>query len=107
MKLLYTPFSIVAGILGARAGRKAFATLWGELSDSPKPSAKAPDAGLAQVALSAALEGATLAGTAAIVTQLSVRLFHHLFGVWPEKPKQPAVAETTARAGPASLAGVI
>ncbi len=87
MKLFYKPFSIIAGIVGARAGRKAFAALWSSISDSPKPSAKAPDTPLGQVVFAAALEGATLAGTAAVVSQLSVRLFHHLFGVWPEKSK--------------------
>jgi hypothetical protein len=90
MKLLYTPFSIVAGIIGARAGRKAFTTLWGEISDSPKPSPKEAEAGLTRVAFSAALEGATLAACSAVVSQLSVRLFHHLFGIWPEKPQAPA-----------------
>jgi hypothetical protein len=90
MKLLYYPFSILAGIIGARAGRKAFTALWGEISDSPKPSPTAPDAGLTTVAVSAALEGATMAASAAVAHQLTVRLFHHLFGVWPVKEKQPA-----------------
>jgi hypothetical protein len=90
MKLLYYPFSILAGIIGARAGRKAFTALWGEISDSPKPSPTSPDAGLTTVAVSAALEGATMAASAAVAHQLTVRLFHHLFGVWPVKGKQPA-----------------
>jgi hypothetical protein len=90
MKLFYYPFSILAGIAGARAGRKAFAAMWGEISDSPKPSPTARDVGLATVAVSAALEGATVAASAAVAHQLTVRLFHHLFGVWPVKEKQPA-----------------
>lgn len=85
MKLLYAPFSIVAGVLGARAGRTAFTALWSRISDSPKPSPKAPDASLAGVALAAALEGATLAASGAVVSNLSARLFHHLFGAWPEQ----------------------
>jgi hypothetical protein len=86
-KLVYTPFSIVFGVLGARAGRRAFDSLWSHLSDEPKPSPKEPEVGLARVAFSAALEGATLAAAGAVARQLSVRLFHHLFGVWPVKPK--------------------
>ena len=85
MRLLYKPFSIVFGIIGARAGRKAFGTIWGAISDEPKPSAKEPDVGLARAAFSAALEAATLAAATAVAGQLSVRLFHHLFGVWPVK----------------------
>lgn len=89
-KLLYTPFSIVFGMLGARAGKKAFRAIWGRVSDEPKPpSAKEPDRSLGRVAASAALEGATLAATTAVARQLSVRAFHHLFGVWPVKAEQP------------------
>jgi Protein of unknown function (DUF4235) len=88
MKLLYTPFSIVFGIIGARAGKRAFDSLWDRISDEPKPSDREPDAGLARVALSAALEGATLAAAAAVANQLSVRAFHHLFGVWPVKSRR-------------------
>jgi hypothetical protein len=89
-KLAYTPFSIVAGLLGARVGKKAFKAIWGSVSDEPKPSPKAPHESLGRIALSAALEGATLSATVAVARQLSVRAFHHLFGVWPVKPKRPA-----------------
>ncbi len=92
-KLLYAPFSIVFGMLGARAGRKAFNAIWSSVSDGPKPSPKEPAASLGRVAASAALEGATLAAAAAVARQLSVRAFHHLFGVWPFKAKQPAAED--------------
>jgi hypothetical protein len=89
-KLLYTPFSVVFGMLGARVGKKAFKAIWGRVSDEPKPpSAKEPDRSLGRVAGAAALEAATLAASAAVARQLSVRAFHHLFGVWPVKTKQP------------------
>ena len=92
MKLLYTPFSIVFGILGARAGRKTFDAIWGGISDDPKPSPKQADVSLGRVAFSAALEGATLAAASAVAAQLSVRVFHHLFGAWPEKDKKAVAA---------------
>ncbi len=87
-KLVYTPFSIVFGLLGARVGKKAFNAIWGSVSDEPKPSAKEPEISLGRVAASAALEGATLAAATAVARQLSVRAFHHVFGVWPVKPKR-------------------
>ena len=87
-KLVYTPFSIVFGMLGARVGKKAFNAIWGRVSDQPKPSAKEPDASLGRVAASAALEGATLAAATAVARQLSVRAFHYMFGVWPVKAKR-------------------
>lgn len=89
-RLLYTPFSIIFGVLGAVAGRRAFSALWERVSDDPMPSAKDPDVGLGRVAAAAALEGATLAAAAAVARQLSVRLFHYLFGVWPAKAKKPS-----------------
>lgn len=92
-KLAYTPFSIVFSLLGARIGRKAFAAIWGSVSDGPKPSPKEPEASLGRIAASAALEGATLAAAAAVARQLSVRAFHHLFGVWPVKPSRPAAGD--------------
>jgi hypothetical protein len=92
-KLAYTPFSIVFGMLGARVGKKAFAAIWGSVSDAPKPSPKQPEASLGRLAASAALEGATLAAAGAVAKQLSVRAFHHLFGVWPVKPKPPKHAD--------------
>jgi len=92
-KLLYTPFSIVFGMVGARVGKKAFNAIWGSVSDRPKPSPKEPAASLGRIAVSAALEGATLAASAAVARQLSVRAFHHLFGVWPVKPRRPTADE--------------
>src|SRR5487761_1244252 len=93
-KLLYTPFSVVFGMLGARAGKRAFKAIWGRVSDEPKPpSPKEPEVGLGRVAASAALEAATLAAFVAVARQLTARAFHHLFGVWPVKPKRPAPAD--------------
>lgn len=88
-RLMYTPFSIVFGVLGSMAGKRAFSAIWERVSAEPKPSAKEPN-GLGRVAASAALEGATLAASTAVARQLSVRLFHYMFGVWPEKAKQPS-----------------
>ena len=93
-RLVYTPFSIVFGMLGARAGKRAFKAIWGRVSDEPKPpSPKEPEVGLGRVAASAALEAATLAAFVAVARQLSARAFHHLFGVWPVKTKQPTAGD--------------
>ena len=90
-KLIYTPFSIVFGRLGSMAGKKAVKAIWARVSDEPKPpSPKEPAVSLGRVAASAALEAATRAASTAIARQLSVRTFHHLFGIWPVKAKQPS-----------------
>ncbi len=88
-KLVYTPFSIVFSVVGSIVGKKAFTAIWERLSADPKPEAKEPAVGLGRVAASAALEGATLAAATAVARQLSVRVFHYMFGVWPVKPKHP------------------
>ncbi|HWD69085.1 MAG TPA: DUF4235 domain-containing protein [Solirubrobacteraceae bacterium] len=95
-KLFFTPFSIVFGIVGSVAGKRAFKAIWRRISDDPEPpSPKAPAESLGRIAASAALQGATLAASAAVARQLSVRAFHHLFGVWPVKPKQPKTADAS------------
>jgi hypothetical protein len=86
MKLLYKPFGIIAGIVGARAGKQAFAAIWSRLSTEPKPAPGEPDVSLTRVVTAAALEAATLAAVSAAVKVLSARIFHHIIGAWPDKP---------------------
>ena len=82
MKLLYLPFGILAGILGARAGKRTFEAIWPAQVQKPGE----PDASFAHVVLGAAVQGATLAGVAAAVKLIFARIFHHLIGAWPDKP---------------------
>jgi hypothetical protein len=89
MKLLYAPFSLLAALLGARIGRNAFTSVWGRVAESPAPpSPKSGRHHLAHVAGAAALEAGMMAFGAAIMQQLTARVFHHLFGVWPEKSRK-------------------
>src|ERR1700744_1987181 len=100
MKLLYTPFQILTKLLSHRAGKEAFRNVWGRVSDAEKPPA--PTAGhmkLSHVAGTATLEAATLAAFTAVGQQLTARLFHHLFGAWPEKPKEQS-QDATALSAP-------
>ncbi len=97
MKLLYTPFQIVTKLVSHRVGKDAFRGVWSRFSELEKPPA--PTAGhmkLSHVAGTAALEAATLAAFTAVGQQLTARLFHHLFGAWPERPKEaPAHPDAT------------
>ena len=91
MKLLYKPFSIVAGIVATKLGKRAFKSLWAQLDDADKPPAPTSgEAPLLKVAGGAALEAATMAAIAATVQRFSAQAFRHLFGVWPDKPPAPA-----------------
>jgi Protein of unknown function (DUF4235) len=89
MKLLYTPFQIVTKIVSNRIGKDAFSSIWSRFSDLEKPpAATAGHRKLTHVAGAAALEAATLAAFTAVGQQLTARLFHYLFGAWPERPKE-------------------
>jgi len=97
MKLLYKPFAIFAGVIGHRTGRTAFEAVWSHVGEDEKPpSPRAGRLGLAQVAGSAALEAATVAAIAAVFEQLAARVFHHLFGAWPEKPPEQTEPPTSS-----------
>lgn len=93
MKLLYKPFSIIAGLLGARVGHEVFKTVWERLSDSPKQPPSAARQSLARVAGAAALEAALIAGSQAASRQLAARAFHQLVGAWPEKQIEKTTSE--------------
>ncbi len=93
MKLLYKPFGIVAGIIGARVGQSAFRAVWSKLDDGEPPKPTTEDASLPKVVAASALEAATLAGVGSAVDRLSMRWFHHLTGIWPgDKPEPPEPA---------------
>lgn len=91
MKVLYKPFAIVAGLIGAKLGQSVFKSLWSAIDDARPPSATTADAGLAKVIAAKLLEGATMAAVAAIVDRAGARSFHYLTGIWPGE--QTAKAE--------------
>lgn len=88
MKLLYKPFSIIAGLIAARIGKAIFRGIWSRVDTSEPPNATAPEAGMSKVVGAAALEAATMAGVAAAVDRVTAETFHHLTGVWPGKPAE-------------------
>ncbi len=89
MKLFYKPFALIAGLISARIGRSVFRSLWARVDDRPPPAPGTGEASTAKVVGALALEGAVMAGTAAVVDRTSARVFHHLIGAWPEKRPAP------------------
>lgn len=108
MKLLYKPFGIVAGVVGAKVGQSVFKKLWARVDDGEPPKAGTEEASLGKVVVAQALQAATLAGAAAAVDRVSMRWFHYLTGIWPgEKPPEPdadSEAESSADGAPAASA---
>ena len=85
MKILYKPFAIIAGVVGAKLGRNAFKTVWTRIDGADPPDPTTAEASLPKVVGAAALEAATMAGIAAAVDRASLRTFHYLTGIWPGK----------------------
>jgi hypothetical protein len=103
MKLLYKPFGIIAGVVGAKAGQKLFDRVWARLDGGPPPGPKAPDASLGRVVAAQALQAASLAGAGAAADRLGMRWFRYLTGIWPGDKPEAADADgetaTDATAG--------
>ena len=89
MKLLYKPFSLIAGLIAARIGKALFRGIWSQVDRAEPPSPTAPEAAMPKVVGAAALEAATMAGVAAAADRVAAEAFHHLTGVWPGKPAKP------------------
>jgi hypothetical protein len=101
MKLLYKPFAIIAGVIGAKLGHSLFRALWSKIDKAEPPEPTAADAPLGKAVGAAALEAATLAGAKAVVSHASARSFHYLTGIWPggDGTRTAEAAEAAAVAG--------
>jgi len=83
MKILYKPFAIIAGLIGARIAKAIFKTLWSRIDQEAPPKPTTAGASFPKVVGAAALEAATMAGVGAAVDRAGARTFHHLTGIWP------------------------
>jgi Protein of unknown function (DUF4235) len=83
MKILYKPFAIIAGLIGARIARSIFASMWSRIDHEEPPKPTTEEASLPKVVGAAALEAATMAGVGALIDRAGARAFHHLTGIWP------------------------
>jgi hypothetical protein len=83
MRFLYTPFRIIAALIGAKLGQVVFKGLWSKIDEADPPSTTNVDASWGKVVAARALEAATLASVAAAVERASARSFHHFTGIWP------------------------
>lgn len=83
MKVLFSPISVLAGILAGVIGKKLFSLMWSAIdgTDPPDPKQRVDD----YVKLGAALvlEGALVRLVRGGVDHASRRGFAHLTGAWP------------------------
>jgi hypothetical protein len=88
MKILYKPFAIIAGMIGAAIGRQVFKAVWSRIDAEEPPKATTPEVPLGKVVGARALEAATMAGVGAAVDRASLNSFRYLTGVWAGKSKE-------------------
>ena len=88
MKLLFIPFSIVAGLIAGFAGKKIFEQVWSLVDDEEPPEAEHRDATWGKVIAAAALEGAIFRATKMAADRGARTAFANVTGSWPgeERP---------------------
>lgn len=91
MKILYKPFAIIAGLIGARIAKSIFKALWARIDEAEPPKPTTEGASFPKVVGAAALEAATMAGVGAAVDRAGAATFQHLTGIWPgDREQKPA-----------------
>ena len=88
MKILYKPFAVIAGLIGARIARNIFTAVWARIDHEQPPKPTTEEASLPKVVGAAALEAATMAGIGALVDRAGAHAFHHLTGIWPGEKRE-------------------
>jgi hypothetical protein len=84
VKATYKPFGLVLGILAGVLANAVFRKVWVLVSRRDEvPGATQRSAGWAEVAAAAALQGAVMRGTRALVDRAGARGFEKATGTWP------------------------
>jgi hypothetical protein len=88
MKLLFTPFSIIAGLISGFLAKKLFAQLWGLIDDEEPPESEHREAEWGKIIAAAAIEGAIFRATKQAVDHGARTAFANATGTWPgeERP---------------------
>jgi len=83
MKLLFLPFSIVAGLVAGLMSKKLFDGVWRLVDDQEAPEAEHKEISVAKLVLALALEGAIFRAVRGLVDHGARRSFYNLTGSWP------------------------
>jgi hypothetical protein len=88
MKLLFTPFSIIAGLLAGMVGKKIFEQVWAVIDDEEPPESEHREATWTKVLVAAAVQGAIFRTTKMAVDRGARTAFANATGTWPgeERP---------------------
>jgi Protein of unknown function (DUF4235) len=87
MKILFIPFSIVAGLVGGFVARKVFDQLWGLVDENEPPDSKHRDIQWGKLLAAAAIQGAIFRAVKEASDHYSRRAFAGVTGSWPGKER--------------------
>jgi hypothetical protein len=89
MKLLFTPFSVIAGVLAGLVGKKIFERLWGLIDDEEPPSPEHREFSWPKLIAALLIEGAIFSLVKGLTDHGARRAFEKGTGTWPgeERPE--------------------
>jgi hypothetical protein len=90
MKILFTPISVVAGVLAGIVGKKVFERLWGLIDDEEPPGPEHREVSWPKLIAALALEGAIFRLVKGLADRGARRAFATGTGTWPgeERPER-------------------
>lgn len=90
MKLLFLPFSILAGLIAGFLSKKIFDGVWRLVDEEEAPEAEHREISIAKLALALVIEGAIFRAVRGLVDHGARKGFYNLTGSWPgdEAPEQ-------------------
>ena len=89
MKILFIPFSVLAGLVAGMLGKKVFEGLWGAIDEQEPPEPEHRELSMAKLIPALALEGAIFRLVKGLTDHGARRLFARATGSWPgeERPE--------------------
>ena len=91
MKLLFIPFSVVAGLVAGFLSKKLVDGVWRLVDDQEAPEAEHKEISIVKLVLALVLEGAIFRAVRGLVDHGARRSFYNLTGSWPgEEAPEPS-----------------
>jgi Protein of unknown function (DUF4235) len=89
MKIAFTPFSIVLGLIAGIVGKKIFEQIWGLIDDEEPPDAKHRDINYPKLVAALLFEGAIFRLVKGLTDHGARQAFARTMGTWPgeEEPE--------------------
>jgi hypothetical protein len=83
MKILFLPFSIMAGLIAGFLSKKLFDGVWKLVDEEESPEPEHKEISLGKLALALMLEGAIFRAVRGLVDHGARKSFYNLTGSWP------------------------